>query len=254
MNIKAILIDDEQNNIDNLSLLLAQHCPQVKVVAAANNADEARMVILQHNPDLVFLDIQMPGKNGFDLLQSLTDYSFELIFVTAFDQYGIQAVKFAAIDYLLKPINTGELKQAVQKAITKSKQKKQNGQLENLVQLLRQQNHKEEHRIALATLKETRFIYPQQIIHCESTNNYTTFYLEEGEKLLVSKPIYEYEEILNDYGFIRCHQSHLVNKKYVKSWIKNDGDYLLLEDGTQIPVSRNKKDNVKEALGYTRNV
>jgi two-component system LytT family response regulator len=252
MNIKAVIIDDEQNNIDNLSLLLGQHCPQVHVVATAKNADEGKTIILHNNPDLVFLDIQMPGKNGFDLLQSLTDYSFELIFVTAFDQYGIQAVKFAAIDYLLKPINAEELKQAVQKAMLKSQQKKQNAQLENLIQLLQQQNHKEEHRIALATLKETRFIYPQQIIHCESTNNYTTFYLEEGEKLIVSKPIYEYEEILSDYCFIRCHQSHLVNKKYVRSWIKNDGDYLLLEDGTQVPVSRNKKEMVKDALGYSR--
>ena len=126
MTIKAVIIDDEPNNIDNLEILLQQYCPQVTVIATALNAKKGEAILLQHNPDLVFLDIQMPGKSGFELLQSLRNYSFELIFVTAHDQYGIQAVKFAAIDYLVKPINTDELKLAVQKAIYKSTQKKQN--------------------------------------------------------------------------------------------------------------------------------
>jgi len=246
--IKAVLIDDEKNNLDNLAQLLKNCCPSVNIVAIARNADEGRNIILQHNPDLVFLDIQMPRKTGFDLLQSLTRYDFEVIFVTAYDQYGIQAVKFAAVDYLLKPINVDELQSAVNRAIEKSNKKKQNLQLENLIQLLQQQQNKEEHRIALTTLKETRFIYTRQIVRCESSNNYSTFYLADGEKLLVSRPIHEYEDILKGYGFIRCHQSHLVNKKYIKSWVKEDGGYLLLDNGAQIPISRNKKDMVSEAL------
>ena len=248
MSIKAVLIDDEKNNLDNLAQLLRVSCPEVEICATARNADEGRTIILQHRPELVFLDIQMPGKNGFDLLQSLTQYDFEIIFVTAYDQYGIQAVKFAAVDYLLKPINVDELQSAVNRAIEKSQKKKQNLQLENLIQLLQQQQNKDEHRIALTTLKETRFIYTRQILRCESSNNYCTFYVADGEKLLVSKPIHEYEEILKGYGFIRCHQSHLVNKKYIKSWVKEDGGYLLLDNGTQIPISRNKKDMVGEAL------
>ena len=248
MRLSAVIIDDEQNNIDNLRSLLAEYCPQVDVVAGAGNAAEGKSSILQYSPDLVFLDIQMPGKNGFDLLQSLPNYDFEVIFVTAYDQYGIQAVKFAAIDYLLKPIDTDELKRAVEKVFLKSRQKKQNLQLENLLQLLHHRQKKEEHRLALPTAKEIRYVRTADIVRCESSNSYTSFYLYNGEKLLVSRPVYEYEEVLKDYGFIRCHQSHLVNLKYVKSWVKEDGGYLYLEDKTEIPVSRNKRELVRTTI------
>ena len=246
--IKAVIIDDEQNNIDNLQILLQQYCSQVTVVASALNAVEGKKIILQHEPDLVFLDIQMPEKSGFDLLKSLPDYSFEIIFVTAYDKYGIQAVKFAAIDYLLKPIDINELQNAVQKAVIKCRVKQQNLQLQNLIQLLQQQNQKQLHRIALQSAKETRFVETNQIIRCESSNNYTTFFLINNEKIVVSKPIYEYEEILSSYGFIRCHQSHLVNKKFIKSFVKEDGGYLLLDDKTQIPISKQKKEQIKIIL------
>lgn len=248
MQVRAVIIDDEQNNIDNLSALLQKHCPQVAIDATARNATEGKAIILQHRPELVFLDIQMPGKNGFDLLKSLPTPSFEIIFVTAYDQYGIQAIKFSAIDYLLKPVNTEDLKAAVQHAAQRSQKKKQNLQLENLIRLLQEQQNKEEHRIALTSLKETRFVYTKEIIQCIASNNYTSFYLAGGEKIIVSKPVYEYEEILAPYGFIRCHQSHLVNKKYIKSWVKEDGGYLLLQNGEQVPVSRNKKEQVKREL------
>lgn len=246
--INAIIIDDEPNNIKNLELLLRLHCPEVKVVSTALNADEGIIMITQFKPELVFLDIQMPGKNGFELLQSLQDYSFEVIFVTAYDQYGIQAVKFAAIDYLLKPINTEELKIAVQKAVKRNSDHKQNVQLENLIRLLEKKQDKEEHRLVLPTSRETRFVPTQQIIRCESSNNYTTFYLESGEKLMVSKPIYEYEELLSDYGFVRCHQSHIINKKFIKSWMKEDGGYLLLQDNTHLPISKQKREFLRNSL------
>lgn len=249
--LKAVIIDDESNNVDNLVALLTKHCPAVMVAGQASNALEGKKKILEINPDLVFLDIQMPGKNGFDLLSSLDNYDFEIIFVTAYDQYGIQAVKFAALDYLLKPVNIEELKNAVQKAMDKSQQKRQNHQLENLILLLKQQQ-KEEHRIALPTSRETRFAYPADIIRCESSNNYSFFYFSSGEKLIVSRPIYEYEELLTPYGFIRCHQSHLVNKKFIRSWIKEDGGYLLLSDNTQLPVSRQKKELIKAELENIR--
>ncbi len=248
MMIKAVIIDDEQNNIDNLTILLQQHCPQVAILATATNTNDGKNVILKHQPDLVFLDIQMPEKNGFELLKSLPNYPFEIIFVTAYDQYGIQAVKFSAIDYLLKPINIEELKIAVQKVVEKHILKKQNLRLENLIELLHQKQHKQMHRIALQSVKETRFIEPDAIIRCESSNNYTSFFLSNLETIIVSKPIYEYESLLEDYGFIRCHQSHLVNKKYIKSLLKNDGGFLLLEDGTEIPISRQKKELIKKEL------
>lgn len=246
--INAVIIDDEQNNIDNLTLLLRKNCSIVNIVATALNVADGQKIIEQHKPGLVFLDIQMPGGSGFDLLKALPRQSFEVIFVTAYDQYAIQAIKFAAVDYLLKPINTDDLKQAVEKATERINNKKQNLQLENLVDLLQQQHNKEEHRIALPTFKEIRFIAVKNITRCESNNNYTTFFLHGNEKIIVSKPVYEYEEILSGYGFIRCHQSHLVNKKFIRSWVKTDGGYLLLEDGSQIPVSKNKKEQVKAAL------
>ena len=246
--INALIIDDEQNNIENLKTLVEKNCTAVHIVATALNADSGKEIIYHHKPDLVFLDIQMPGKSGFDLLQSLNSIAFEIIFVTAYDQYALQAIRFSAVDYLLKPINLVELTSAVDKAAKKIIDKKQNEQLQNLLSFLQNQYNKETHRIALPTLKETRFVLTDIIVRCESTNNYTTFYLSNKEKLVVSKPIYEYEELLSSYGFIRCHQSHLINKNFIRSWVKKDNGYLLLEDGSQIPVSKNKKEVVKAAL------
>ena len=247
--ISAIIIDDEQHNIDNLFTLLQRHCPQLNVIGTATNATEAEELIVDQRPALIFLDIQMPEKSGFDLLRSLPVRNFEIIFVTAYDQYGIQAIKFSAIDYLLKPVNIAELKEAVNKVSAHISNKKQNVLLENLVAHLMDSNRKSEHRIALPGAKETRFVLTQDIVRCESSNNYTMFYLNTGEKIMVSKPIFEYEDLLADYGFIRCHQSYLINKKYIKSWVKEDGGYLLLDDGTNIPVSKQKRDFVKKELG-----
>lgn len=244
----CVIIDDEENNILNLQILLQKQCSGVQIVATAMNADDGETIIKQHNPDIVFLDIQMPGRNGFQLLQSLPKLNFEIIFVTAYDEYGIQAVKWSALDYLLKPIKIEELQQAVQKAEEKSRAKHQNEQLQNLIDLLQHQKKPEEQRIALPSAKETRFVEVRDIIRCESDNSYTMFFLAGKEKIWVSKPIYEYEELLANHGFIRCHQSHLVNKKWIRSWVKTEGDYLLLEDGAEVPVSRQKKDWVKKQL------
>jgi two-component system, LytTR family, response regulator len=252
MIVHAVIIDDERKNVDNISALLSTYCPQVEIVGTALDAPSGKQMILQMQPQLVFLDIQMPGENGFDMLRTLNRYNFEVIFVTAYDKYGIQAVKFAAVDYLLKPVNIAELQLAVDKAITRLQYKNQNLQLENLIQLLQQQHHKEEHRIALPVLKEIRFVYTREIIRCEASNNYCRFFLTDGEVILVSKPIFEYEEILKDYGFVRCHQSHLVNKKFIKSWVKDNGQFLLLQNGTQVPISRNKKDQLANALKSDR--
>ena len=248
--IRAVSIDDEEGNLANLSRLLAQYCPEVSIVGTAGDATAGKDLIVHLRPDLVFLDIQMPGASGLDMLQQLPHHDFQLIFVTAYDQYGIQAVKFSAVDYLLKPINVPELQEAVRKAILRHGEKTKSGQLENLLQLLNRQPFKEEHRIALNTLKETRFVYTRQIVRCESDNNYSYFFLDNGEKLLVSKPIYEYESLLADYGFIRCHQSHLVNKHFVHSWVRKDGGFLLLDNGNTIPVSRSKREAVLQALGF----
>lgn len=246
--INAIVIDDEPLNALNLQRLLEHYCPEVTVAGVAHNADDGINLIITKNPDLVFLDIRMPDKNGFDMLRELRSPSFELIFVTAFDQYGIQAVKFAALDYLLKPLNIDELKAAVAKACNRILQKKQNVQLEYLVEILKQGQMKDDHRIALPSAKETRFVYTRDITRCESTNSYTTFFMKDGEKIVVSVSIYEYEEMLASYGFLRSHQSHLVNRKFVKSLVRESGGYLLMSDGSQVPVSRQRRDEVRKGL------
>lgn len=248
MSISAVIIDDERNNIANLSILLQEHFPDINIIGEATDAVYAEELILLYKPDIIFLDIQMPGKNGFDLLASLRVHHFQLIFVTAFDQFGIQAIKFSAIDYLLKPVNPEELQKAVLKAISRSAEKKQNARLENLLDVWQHQQKKDEHRIALSSSKEVQFIKANEIVRCESSNNYTTFYTAVGESIITSRPIFEYEEILEGYGFIRCHQTHLVNKRFVKSMVKQDGGYLLLENGDKVPVARQKKDLVRKAL------
>ncbi len=250
--INAVIIDDEPINITNLQSLIQLHCADVRVVATALDADNGRDIILQSKPDLVFLDIKMPRKSGFDLLKELSSFDFEIIFVTAHDQYGIQAIKFAAIDYLLKPVSISELKEAIAKVEVKQKWMRQNQKIENLISMLAQSQNKATHRIALPTGKEIRFADPGEIIRCQSSNNYTSFFLTDGEKMLVSKPIFEFQELLKEYGFIRCHQSHLINIKYVKSWVKEDGGYLMLTDKSEIPVSKQRREAIKEALKYYR--
>jgi two-component system LytT family response regulator len=245
---KAILIDDETHNLSNLQTLLEMYCPHVEVCALAMDADQGRSALYLHQPDIVFLDIQMPGQDGFSFLGSLAEYDFEVIFVTAYDQYAIQAMRFAAVDYLLKPINISELQAAVARGAKQRRMKVRNQQIDNLMELLLSQSKNEAQRIALSTLEETRFVKTNEIIRCESANNYTTFFLTDGAHLLVSKPIYEFDELLTGFGFLRCHQSHLVNQAFVKSWMKAYGDFLLLTDGSQVPISRGKKEVVKKAL------
>lgn len=250
MKMSALLVDDEQPNLENMEALLRAYCPQVEVCGTALNAETAKSLLYTHQPDLLFLDIQMPQQNGFDLLRSLPAYHFEVIFVTAYDQYAIQALRFSAVDYLLKPVDINELQAAVERAHRQHQVKEQNRLLQNLMHFLKTDHQQEEHRIALATTQETRFVKTSDIIRCESSNNYTTFYLINHETLLVCKPIYAYDDLLRKYGFMRCHQSHLVNKVFIKSWKKEFGDFLLLTDGSEVPISRNKKEEVKKALRF----
>ncbi|WP_183576102.1 LytR/AlgR family response regulator transcription factor [Mucilaginibacter sp. X5P1] len=244
--IKAIIVDDERFNIKNLQSLLNNQYPEIEVVGTSSSASQARALILDLKPDVVFLDIQMPGMNGFELLKSLDERSFEVVFVTAYDEYGIMAIKFSALDYLLKPISITELNKAVDKIKASINVKKQNLRLENFLYLLDKQDRDENEKIALPTLKETHLIPVKNIVRCESSNNYTTFFLVDGVSHLISKPMYEYEELLSPYGFIRCHQSHLVNKKHIASILNEDSGYLIMEHtGIKVPISKQKKSIIK---------
>ncbi|WP_315814793.1 LytTR family DNA-binding domain-containing protein [Paraflavitalea speifideaquila] len=181
------------------------------------------------------------------MLKAIDSINFEVIFITAYDHYGIQAVKFSALDYLLKPIDIRELQQAVDKARQKIAARQQNSNLENLLQYIRQVGI-DMPRIALPTLHETRYVKVSEIIRCEASNNYTRFYLSSGESILVSKTLKEFAELLKSYDFYRIHQSHLVNLKYVKSLLREDGGALLMEDGARVPISRQNMESIKQAL------
>jgi two-component system LytT family response regulator len=244
---KAILIDDEISNLENLQTLLEKHCPQVTILATAQNVTDAVAAIEKYSPNVVFLDIQMGEQTGFDVLKLLPKRNFEVIFVTAYDQYGIQVVKFAALDYLLKPIDIEELTTAVDKAEHKLATPIQTAQLDFLLQQLKKPETNVS-TIALQMQSEIRYVALSEIIRCEADNTYTYFFLANNEKIVVSKSLKEYADLLRPNGFLRTHQSHLVNPKYVKSWLKEDGGILLLTSGEKIPISKPNKETVKQAL------
>lgn len=244
---KALIVDDEIANRENLQGLLKTYAPDVQVCAVAESVDDAVNAIRLHRPELVFLDIQLHGQSGFDLLKQLGEINFEIIFVTAYDQYGIQAVKFAALDYLLKPIDIDELKAAIDKARKAIQQRKKNERLGYLLEYLKDDNQVKP-RIALPMFGETRYVNIADIVRCEADNTYTKFVLVSGEQVLVSKTLKEYADMLAGYSFLRAHQTHLVNMTYIKSWLREDGGCLLLTDGTKIPVSKLNRGKVKDVL------
>ncbi|HTM98795.1 MAG TPA: LytTR family DNA-binding domain-containing protein [Pedobacter sp.] len=245
---RAILVDDERANLEVLQVLLEKYCPEIKIVATASQVAEGVELLKLHRPELLFLDIQMGEYSGFDLLSRLNDKTFEVIFVTAYDQYGIQAVKFAALDYLLKPVNPDELIDAVTKAKERIKHKLQNEQLNFLLQQIKKPDASVQ-KIALPQHNEIRYVMINEILRCEADNTYTYFFLTSGDKILTSKPLKEYSDLLKPQGFLRTHQSHLINPSFVKSWLKEDGGVLLMKNGDKVPVSKANREQVKAVLG-----
>ena len=249
-NIKAIIVDDEENNRASLSHLIKIHTPHVEIVAFCASAQEAREAIVKHKPNLLFLDIKMPQENGFELLDSLEHINFEVIFTTAFDEYGVRAVKASALDYLLKPIKIAELIKAVQKAWTVIGRKYDNARMEHLIQNLKEENPNK--TIALSLTDSIEFVEIKSILRCESDDNYTTFHLKNNQKHLVSKTLKEFDELLSPSGFLRVHQSHLINLSEVKSFVKKEGGYILMKDNSQIPISRQRRESVLQILTKTK--
>ena len=244
--IKSIIVEDEAQNRENLVRLIACYCPQVEIVAQCASAAEARQAIIERHPDLVFLDIEMPGGNGFSLLEGLPDAHFEVIFVTAYDYYGIQAIKFSALDYILKPIDPNELRNAVEKALQKIAQKEENVRMLHLLQNAR--SEPSNMTIALSLAESIEFVPVSSIVRCESDSNYTTFFLKSGEQLIVSRTLKEFDELLVPHGFLRVHQSHLININEIKSYVKSDGGYIRMKNGATVSISRQRREMVLKAL------
>jgi two-component system LytT family response regulator len=244
---KALIIDDELHNIENLQILLQQYCPDVAIAGTATDINAAVTLVDERRPDIIFLDVHMGEATGFDFLTLLPKKDFEVIFITAYDKYGIDAIKFAALDYLLKPIVIADLVLAVNKAREKLKLKEKSKQLDFLLSHVRNSDH-DMSRIALPQLHEIRYVLVSEIVRCEADNSYTFFHLANGDRILVSRSIKEYADLLKPSGFLRTHQSHLINSVHIKSWVKEDGGLLVLSNGDKIPVSKPNRDAVKLIL------
>lgn len=242
--IRTIIIDDELKSRKLIRNILTGYCPNVEILAQAANVKEGVAYILKFMPDAVFLDIEMPDGTGFDLLEQIGDIRFQVIFITAFDKYAIKAIKFSALDYLLKPVEPNQLIDAVNKI---EKPVVNFDTLSHQIStLLKNRNGIE--RIALPTLDGFKFISAKDIVRCRSDNNYTNFFLNSGEKIVVTRTLKEYEEILSDLEFVRVHQSHLVNVRYIDRYIKGDGGIILMADGSEVEVSRRRKDEFLRKL------
>ena len=245
--INAIIIDDEKKCISLLRHLLENHCPDVTVVATAGNATEGIAAIETHRPDLVFLDIEMPDKTGFELLNSLPDIGFDVIFTTAYNHYAIKAIRFSALDYLLKPVDLDELKSAVAR-VEKNRGKK--GRQENIDLLVQNIRSLQPgfSKITLSTQEGLIILHVNEIIYCEASGTYTIFYLKSKEKITVSKTLKEYEELLKAHPFYRLHNSFLVNLNEVKKYIKGDGGSVIMSNGDEVLVSKRRKEAFLQAL------
>ncbi|MBK9223286.1 MAG: response regulator transcription factor [Saprospiraceae bacterium] len=238
--ITAIIVEDERLSAELLQNMLKDHCPEVTILCIANEVKEAIQLITEKKPDLIFLDIEMQTGTGFDVLQGVKNIPLKIIFTTAYDHYALKAIKFSAIDYLLKPIDILELKEAVQKVITDKISKSEN-KLDWLLKNLASQKN-DDYSISLSTLDGIEFVPIVNIIRLEANGPYTHFYLKNNQKLMISKNLKEYEMMLTDYGFFRIHNSHLINLKEVKKIIKTDGGSAVMSDDSHVSISPRKKD------------
>lgn len=243
--LSAILIDDDQSNLSALREKLARHCPEVEVAGTCDNGADGIRMIEQQKPDMVFLDIEMPLMNGFVMLQQLHYHNFALVFVTAYDHYAIKAIRYSALDYLVKPVDIEELKAAVAKAISGRNQLTAQVQLEILLEQL---HKKQSLRISIPTNDGLRFLHIDQIVHLEASSNYTYIYLGNKQTFLVSRTLKEFEDMLPPEIFIRIHHSTIINKNYVEKYIRGEGGQVLMQDGKLLDVSKRKKGEFLQAI------
>ncbi|HEY8896690.1 MAG TPA: LytTR family DNA-binding domain-containing protein [Niastella sp.] len=245
--INAVLIDDEKNALELLEWQLQTWCPQVNAIALCTSADEGIAAINKYKPQLVFLDIEMPRKNGFEVVQAFNDPGFEVIFTTAYDQFALKAFKYAALDYLLKPVDASDLQAAVQRLEKLYRQRDFKQQLNILLQQY-QQPQSLPGRVPLAMQDGISFADPQQIVYCDAASNYCFVHFTDKTKLVLSKTLKDMEDLLLPYNFLRVHHSYLVNVAQVKRYVKSDGGYLEMSDGAHIPISRQRRDRIVELL------
>jgi len=238
---RAIIVDDERKCRESLSSLLTKFFGNIEVVAMTDSVKSTISSISIHNPDLVFLDIEMPNSDGFELLEQLDDINFDIIFVTAHDKYAIKAFEYSAIGYLLKPVDPEKLKMALNKSENRINISIDRKRFDILLENLDNINSKENSKLSLPTMEGFQYVKVNEIVRCESSGHYTAFHLKDGSHILVSRILKEYEELLTALNFFRVHQSHLINLNYIKKYIRTDGTYVEMADKSKIPISKRKK-------------
>ncbi len=244
--ITATIVDDEPHSCEALATLLERYCPDVKVLDICYSAASALSSINEQKPQLLFLDIEMPHMSGFEMLRELPNIDCQLIFTTSYDQYAIKAIRFSALDYLLKPIDIEELQTAVKKAVNNIRYPL----TQQIAILLQKLNHPtvSVNKIAIPTMNGLQMVSVDSIISCASDRNYTVLFLKSKQKIIASRTLKDIEEMLEDYSFVRVHHSYLVNLNEVEKYIKGEGGYLLMSDQTTVDVSRSRKEILLKKL------
>jgi two-component system LytT family response regulator len=241
----AIVVDDIPEALEMLCHDIEKHHPEIEIIGKASSVISAAKLLQKNHPDMLFLDIKLGDGTGFDILEIVSNLQSKIIFVTASDEYAIKAFKFAAIDYILKPYSNEDLANSIKKATEQIQPNKE--QIAVLQESIKNTN-KVSQKISLHTSEKIIVLELSEIIRCNSDNNYTTFHLKNGKKILVSKTLKYYADMLKEHQFLRVHQSHLINTSYIKEFIKSDGGYLILKDKSNIPVSVRKRNEVIETL------
>jgi two-component system, LytTR family, response regulator len=236
---KVLIIDDENRTRQLIAKMIESFGLEVETIPEGENVQSGIAAIEKHNPDIVFLDIQMPDGTGFDVLASIPNKTFEVIFITAHEEFAIKAIKFSALDYLLKPVDTTELKAALEKALVTIEERSEPSQFDALQKNIQPS---EKRRLVLKTQESVHVVELDQIIRCEADRNYTSFFLLDNKKILVSKTLKEYETLLAGHNFLRVQQSHLVNIDYVDRYDKKNGGAVVMKDGSEVPLSPAKRD------------
>jgi two-component system, LytTR family, response regulator len=245
--IRAIIIDDEQDGRDALRMAIEKYFPDVAIIAICETPDEGIDTIKSLGPDLVFLDVQMPQLSGFDLLKKISPFEFEVIFVTAYDQYAIKAIRFSALDYLLKPVDIDDLRSAISKATERLKKKNTTHHYQSALHNIQHKGGRIE-RLAIPTQEGIEFFNTADIIFCEAEGSYTTILFRGKARTLVSRNLKDFESLLTESGFCRVHHSFLINMDHVKKYVKGEGGYVIMTDDHHVDISRRKKDEFLKLL------
>lgn len=245
--LKLIIADDVENVRQSLAKDIAIYCPNVKLVASVDGVNPAIKAIKEHKPDVVLLDVEMRDGTGFDVLKEFPSPSFKVIFITAYQHYSLEAFRFSALDYILKPVDPDLLKEAIEKATDIIDREKLTLKIESFMQNMQEEN-RDLKKIVLKTSESIHVTNLKDILYCEASSGYTTFYLNDSSRIVVTKPLTDYDDMLSDKNFIRIHQTYLINLHHIKRYEKGDGGFVILANNAKLPVSTRKKEYLMQVL------